>query len=28
MSFYLAIMNKVDPTPVHRITYLKRRLAE
>jgi len=28
MSFYLAIMNKVDPTPVHRISYLKRRLGQ
>jgi len=28
MSFYLAVMNKVDPTPVDRITYLKKRLAK
>lgn len=28
VSFYLAVMNKIDPTPVHRIAYLKRRLAK
>ncbi len=28
VSLYLAVMNKVDPTPVHRIAYLKRRLGE
>ena len=27
-SFYLAIMNKIDPTPVDRIAYLKRELAK
>ncbi len=25
-SFYLAILNKIDPTPVDRISYLKKRL--
>ena len=28
MSFYLAILNEEDPTPVKRIDYLKRRLKE
>jgi glucose/mannose-6-phosphate isomerase len=28
MSFYLAIMNEVDPTPVDSINYLKNKLAE
>ncbi|MEA3560233.1 MAG: bifunctional phosphoglucose/phosphomannose isomerase [Candidatus Omnitrophota bacterium] len=28
VSFYLAILNNVDPTPVDRITYLKKKLAE
>jgi len=28
VSFYLAILNKEDPTPVKRIDYLKRRLKE
>ena len=27
-SFYLAIMNNVDPTPVERIKYLKNELAK
>lgn len=27
-SFYLALLNKVDPTPVDRITYLKKELAK
>jgi glucose/mannose-6-phosphate isomerase len=27
-SFYLSIMNKTDPTPVDRITYLKKQLAK
>ncbi|MEA3328265.1 MAG: bifunctional phosphoglucose/phosphomannose isomerase [Candidatus Omnitrophota bacterium] len=27
VSFYLAILNKIDPTPVDRITYLKKKLA-
>ena len=27
-SFYLAIMNRVDPTPVGRIQFLKRRLSQ
>ena len=27
-SFYLAILNNVDPTPVDRITYLKKQLAK
>ena len=28
VSFYLAILNKRDPTPVERVTYLKRELAK
>jgi glucose/mannose-6-phosphate isomerase len=28
VSYYLAILNKTDPTPVERITYLKKRLSE
>jgi len=28
VSFYLAILNKCDPTPVERITYLKKELAK
>jgi glucose/mannose-6-phosphate isomerase len=28
VSFYLAVLNGVDPTPVHRIDVLKRRLAD
>ncbi len=28
VSFYLAILNGIDPTPVDRITYLKKKLAE
>lgn len=28
MSFYLAILNGVDPTPVDRVTYLKKELAK
>ena len=28
VSFYLAILNKVNPTPVDRIDYLKRELAK
>ncbi|MBN1353717.1 MAG: bifunctional phosphoglucose/phosphomannose isomerase [Candidatus Omnitrophica bacterium] len=28
VSFYLSILNGIDPTPVERITYLKKRLAE
>ncbi len=28
VSFYLAILNKVDPTPVDRVTYLKKELAK
>ena len=28
VSFYLAMLNKCDPTPVDRITYLKRELAK
>jgi glucose/mannose-6-phosphate isomerase len=27
VSFYLAILNATDPTPVDRITYLKKQLA-
>lgn len=27
-SFYLSILNKVDPTPVDRVTYLKKQLAK
>lgn len=28
VSFYLAILNNIDPTPVDRITYLKKKLSE
>lgn len=28
VSFYLAILNKVDPTPVEQVTYLKKELAK
>lgn len=28
VSFYLAILNKIDPTPVERVTYLKKELAK
>jgi glucose/mannose-6-phosphate isomerase len=28
VSFYLAILNKRDPTPVERIKYLKEQLAK
>ncbi|MQY76867.1 MAG: hypothetical protein GH155_04480 [Spirochaeta sp.] len=28
VSFYLAILNGIDPTPVDKITYLKKKLAE
>ena len=28
ISFYLAILNGVDPTPVDRVTYLKKKLAK
>jgi glucose/mannose-6-phosphate isomerase len=28
VSFYLAMLNGVDPTPVETIVFLKRRLAE
>jgi len=28
VSFYLAILNKMDPTPVERVTYLKEELAK
>ena len=28
VSFYLAILNKIDPTPVERVMYLKRELAK
>ena len=28
VSFYLAVLNGVDPTPVHRIDVLKKRLAD
>jgi len=28
VSFYLAMLNSVDPTPVNNVTYLKKRLAE
>jgi glucose/mannose-6-phosphate isomerase len=28
VSFYLAILNKVDPTPIESITYLKKELAK
>ena len=27
-SYYLAILNKCDPTPVERVTYLKNELAK
>ena len=28
VSFYLALLNRIDPTPVNRITYLKKQLAK
>ncbi len=28
VSFYLALLNGIDPTPVDRITYLKKQLAK
>jgi glucose/mannose-6-phosphate isomerase len=28
VSFYLAMLNEVDPTPVETIAFLKKRLAE
>ena len=28
VSFYLAVLNKLDPTPVDRIAYLKREMAK
>jgi glucose/mannose-6-phosphate isomerase len=28
VSYYLAMLNEVDPTPVETIAFLKRRLAE
>jgi len=28
VSFYLAMLNEADPTPVETISYLKKRLAE